>query len=221
MKTLVAILSMMLVPMASAMTLKEAAQQLGVEDEELASKAQAVLRRGGCRSLGLLDEVIFTADGEAVERAKHCRRCILYDVPLKLPDQLMVQLTGFHRMTNDEQSDCLRKLAQTPFITSRTFACLHSRVAERNAENPILDRIASWLTDAIRQENEQDVLTLYDPRLIEIQTQAVVLNFLDRRLASPREVSTYEEWVKRNPKLVDLLDEKGMRWELERRRRAD
>jgi len=219
MNVLKLLLLILLVQPVLAMSLEEAARQLGSTDEKVVAEAQATLRRGGWKSLGLLDGVIFTAPKVAAVRAKHCRRCILHDVPLKMPDDLLEQLFSFHRLTPARQSVLLRTLSETPFITARTYACLHSRVAERDLNDPVLRRIESWMESMIRDEGHRHSLTLYEPRLLVAHTQAVLLNALDRRFANPEEVKAYARWVELQPDLPKLLNESGSLWEQERLRR--
>lgn len=198
-----------------ALTLEEAGQLLGSDDESQVLRAEEVLLAGRSDALGLLTKISFGGDEQAAERAKRCRRRILYGIPSGLPTELEEGVVRFHRQELDRRKQVIEQIAEDPMLGARTLAQLHSRLLERDAKNPTLNDIRRAFVDLQRSRSKQVGLDAFDPLLLLVQSRAMVVDSLPCYSDTQFE-DTYSEWVALDPSIRGWYDQNGVQWEARR-----
>jgi len=205
---------------AEEMTLVQAGFALGAGDKLLVMQAEATLLQHGWDALGTLDAVIFSGDAEVANRAKDCRRRILYGLPLNLPANLFSAITGFHHLDEKERARVLEGIRNSAAITPDAMACLHSRLIERGMDQAALEQIDQIFGQMIESHPKWKGLAELDPRLLLVPSRALVFNHLPLHKATEADLSTYADWVKQDPTITYVLNERGVLWECDRLTKA-
>jgi len=146
-------------------------------------------------------------------RAKHCRRCILYGLPAVLPVHLFSGITGFHRLDEQEQSQVLGEIQNTPAIGPAALACLHSRLIERGFDEAALKKVGQTLKQIISRDVRWAGPGALDPRLLLVPSRALVFNQLPHHKATKADIAAYAEWVALEKNLMFIQGVIGNMWE--------